>query len=77
MRSGVVSVRRLMPLGRAAVRLGGGRSRVVTVVVPRAGRRVVMRLHRLRVRIAVTAADAAGNRATTTRVIALRALARR
>jgi hypothetical protein len=38
---------------------------------------VVMRLHRLRVRIAVTAADAAGNRATTTRVIALRALARR
>jgi hypothetical protein len=66
-------VRRLVPLGHAAARLAGGRSRTVVVVVPPAGRRLAARVHRLRVRIAVTAADAAGNRVTVTRVVALRA----
>jgi hypothetical protein len=77
LRAGLVTVRRRVALGHAAVHLGGGHGRLVTVTVPRAERPLVVRLGRLRVRIAVTATDASGNRATTTRVVLLRAPAHR
>jgi hypothetical protein len=77
LRAGLVTVRRRVALGHAALRLAGGRSRTVTLDVPRAGRRLLARVHHLRARIAVTATDAAGNRATVARVVLLRAPARR
>ncbi len=60
--AGRAARRRVLRLGVAHFRIGGGQTRPVTIVVSRRGRALVRRLDRLRVRAVVTASDSSGNR---------------
>ncbi len=60
--AGRTAPRRVLRLGSARFRIGGGQTRAVTIVVSRRGRALVRRLDRLRVRAVVTASDASKNR---------------
>jgi streptogramin lyase len=60
--TGPMAPRRVLRLGVAHFRIGGGQTRAVTIVVSRRGRALVRRLGRVPVRAVVTAADASGNR---------------
>jgi hypothetical protein len=63
--TGRAAPRRVLRLGSARFRIGGGQTRAVTIVVSRRGRALVRRLDRVRVRVVVTASDASGNVRTT------------
>ena len=60
--AGRAAPRRVLRLGAAHFRIGGGQTRTVTIAVPPRGRALVRRLGRMPVRGVVTAADASGNR---------------
>ena len=60
--AGRAAPRRVLRLGAAHFRIGGGQTRAVTIVVSPRGRALVRRLGRVPVRAVVTAADASGNR---------------
>ena len=60
--TGRAAPRRVLRLGVAHFRIGGGQTRAVTIAVSRRGRALVRRLGRVPVRAVVTAADASGNR---------------
>jgi streptogramin lyase len=60
--AGRATPRRVLRLGSARFRIGGGQTRAVTIVVSRRGRALVRRLDRVRVRVVVTASDASKNR---------------
>jgi hypothetical protein len=64
---------RRVKLGSARFRLAGGATRRVAVKLSRPKRRLVRRLGRVRVKLAVSAQDEAGNRATTRRTVWLTA----
>jgi hypothetical protein len=64
--------RRVLRLGTARFRIGGGQTRAVTIVVSLRGRALVGRLGRLRVRAIAVAEDSAGNRRTTVRRLIMR-----
>jgi hypothetical protein len=63
--SGRAAARRVLRLGSARFRIGGGQTRPVTIAISRRGRALVRRLDRVRVRAVVVAADSSGNRGTT------------
>ena len=60
--AGRAAPRRVLRLGAAHFRIGGGQTRAVTIAVSPRGRALVRRLGRMPVRAVVTAADASGNR---------------
>jgi streptogramin lyase len=60
-----------LKLGSARFRVAAGQKSPVKVRLSHAGRALVRKKHRLRVRVIVTARDGAGNRSTTVRVLTL------
>ena len=72
--AGRAAARRVLRLGSARFRIGGGQTRPVTIVVSRRGRALVRRLDRVRVRAVVVASDSSGNaRTVRARLLLVRA----
>ena len=72
--AGRAATRRVLRLGSARFRIGGGQTRPVTIVVSRRGRALVRRLDRARVRAVVVASDSSGNaRTVRARLLLVRA----
>ena len=71
------SARKRVSLGTATFKIAGGKTAVVKVRLSRAGQRLLKRLGRVRARLTVTASDTAGNSATKTVLVTVKAARRR